>query len=71
MIFLERLRQLRHGTLAERAIATALQYGGNDGAHHKMWVIDQMVRVLAGDAYTTLIEEYNIDGYEWDTGISP
>ncbi len=24
-------------------------YGGIDGAHHKMWVIDQVVRVLHAD----------------------
>lgn len=25
--------------------------GGYDGAHHKQWVIDQMVRILAGNEY--------------------
>jgi hypothetical protein len=31
-----------------KAIDIAKSNGTNDGAHHKMWVIDQMVRALAG-----------------------
>jgi hypothetical protein len=31
-----------------RAIGCALKYGPIDGAHHKTWVIDQMVRALTG-----------------------
>jgi hypothetical protein len=58
------------------AIEVALNYGQTDGAHHKMWVIDQMVRVLAGDRYNDLITRYCVgeDGpgtYEWDEGITP
>lgn len=30
------------------ALDMAERYGGFDGAHHKMWVIDQMVRALTG-----------------------
>ena len=30
----------------ERALEYAVKYGGIDGAHHKDWVIDQMVRAL-------------------------
>lgn len=29
-----------------KALEIAAQYGGTDGAHHKAWVIDQMVRAL-------------------------
>jgi hypothetical protein len=36
----------------EERIAKALEFAGEyayiDGAHHKMWVIDQMVRALTG-----------------------
>lgn len=32
----------------EKALDLAMQYGGIDGDHHKMWVIDQMIRVLTG-----------------------
>lgn len=30
------------------ALFCANQYAGIDGSHHKMWVIDQMVRSLTG-----------------------
>lgn len=60
----------------QEAIAIAVQYGGIDGAHHKSWVIDQMVRLLAGDEYDDIVREAcdGVDGpdtYEWDTGIAP
>ena len=60
----------------EAAVDLAFRYGGIDGAHHKMWVIDQMVRILAGDSYTELVAEAckGEDGpntYEWDTGTPP
>jgi hypothetical protein len=32
----------------EKALAIAIAYGGFDGAHHKDWTIDQMVRALTG-----------------------
>lgn len=32
----------------DNAIEMAVCYGGIDGAHHKDWVIDQMVRALCG-----------------------
>lgn len=31
-----------------RALEFAVEYGTTDGDHHKMWVIDQMVRALSG-----------------------
>lgn len=31
-----------------KAIAIAISFGGIDGAHHKDWTIDQMVRALTG-----------------------
>lgn len=62
----------------QAAIDLAIQYGQIDGAHHKMWVIDQMVRALVGsdEEYAKLIASANEgeDGpntYEWDTGIAP
>ena len=57
-----------------KAIDIALDYGQIDGAHHKQWVIDQILRVLAGETYNTIITEYQ-DGedgpetYEWNEGI--
>jgi hypothetical protein len=66
------LEMQKHGNTNERACAVALEWGGIDGAHHKMWVIDQMLRILAGGKYESLIALYERSGeYEWDTGISP
>jgi hypothetical protein len=31
-----------------QALKIAYEFGTTDGDHHKMWVIDQMVRVLTG-----------------------
>lgn len=49
------------------AIGLAVQCGGIDGAHHKAWVIDQMVRALTGctpeDAYRTYPDEGLSDEY--------
>lgn len=50
--------------------------GSFDGAHHKMWVIDQMVRALTGPNYDKWVEDFcaGEDGpetYEWDEGIAP
>lgn len=66
-----------------KALEVARQYGQIDGAHHKAWVIDQMVReLLIHEAdYERFIYEYQYlddDGnesgemiYEWDEGIAP
>lgn len=58
------------------AVKIAWQYGQIDGSHHKMWVIDQMIRVLLGeDKYGKFIESYETpdgeDYYTWDIGIAP
>lgn len=63
-------------TQAERAIELAVRYGQIDGDHHKAWVIDQMVRILAGEAYPKIVAEAcagedGPDTYGWDVGIAP
>lgn len=47
--------------------------GGIEGDHHRMWVIDQMLRALLGDeAYNDWVKAYEESGdYKWDTGIAP
>lgn len=40
------------------ALEIAVKYGSVDGAHHKTWVIDQMVRALTG---CPLIERQALD----------
>jgi hypothetical protein len=64
-----------------KAMEIIAQYGDIDGAHHKQWVLDQVVRVLVGDEehYQQWLTEYRGDydpkwgGYEydWDEGIAP
>lgn len=66
-------------TIDERraeVIELAVRYGGIDDDHHKAWVIDQMVRVLAGDEYEEIVREAcdGEDGpntYNWNVGIAP
>ena len=60
----------------QKALDMAVQYGGIDGAHHKDWVIDQIVRILAGDDYEKVVADAcaGEDGpntYTWDEGIAP
>lgn len=61
-----------------KALDLAWQYAQIDGSHHKMWVIDQMVRVLCGseEEYDKWVGKYTEpledgDYYEWDCGIAP
>ena len=61
---------------AKAAIELAVRYGGIDGDHHKAWVIDQMVRILAGDEYESVVRmacngEDGPNTYTWETGIAP
>lgn len=63
------------------ALNIAWDYAQIDGEHHKMWVIDQMVRALCGteEKYKEWVDMYQEpfsfesieDYYEWDTGIAP
>ncbi len=58
-----------------RALALAYRYGQIDGSHHRVWVIDNMVRLLTEEHYPEMIKLYK-DGdgpesYTWDEGIAP
>jgi predicted alpha/beta-fold hydrolase len=60
----------------DEAVALAVRYGGIPGDHHKAWVIDQMVRALAGDDYEAVVADARAgaDGpetYGWEVGIAP
>ncbi len=56
-----------------KAVSVAEEDGMIDGAHHKQWVIDQMVRALLGNEYPAWVEKMNADDdYDpWDVGIAP
>lgn len=56
------------------ALELIAQYGDVDGAHHKQWLIDQVVRTLleSPDKYQAWVENYNDPEYtEWDEGSAP
>jgi hypothetical protein len=58
------------------ALELVQEYGGIDGAHHKQWLLDQIVRILADSGYDAWVADYQDgedgpDTYEWDTGIPP
>lgn len=65
------------------ALDIAWRYAQVDGAWHKMWTIDQMVRILCGseEEYNAWVAKYTepfyneelkcMDYYNWDTGIAP
>lgn len=60
----------------QEALRLAMRYGGVSGDHHKAWVIDQMVRVLAGESYEIFVAmakdgEEGADTYAWNEGIAP
>ena len=62
----------------EKALKLAWDYGQIDGSHHRLWVIDQMVRVLCGneEEYKKWVKKYEEpledgDYYSWDEGIAP
>ena len=62
--------------MIEQALDVAMRYGSTDGDHHKMWVIDQMVRALTGPGYETWVAvatdgEDGPDTYSWEEGIAP
>lgn len=68
---------------ASAAIQLAHSYAQIDDSHHKMWVIDQMLRQLLGENYDEWVAGYetceedckqtNIfqHCYTWDVGIPP
>lgn len=61
---------------AKAALDLIHQYAGIDGAHHKQWLLDQLVRTMTGDGYAAWIKEWQAgeDGpetYLWDEGIAP
>lgn len=67
---------VREKLAATEALVCAFSFAQTDGAHHKAWVIDQMVRSLTGDGYAAFVKDYckGEDGpetYEWDEGIAP
>ena len=59
----------------EEALDLIAEYGSIDGAHHKQWVLDQLVRILTPHYEAWVMgQEAGEDGpdtYYWDVGIAP
>lgn len=64
----------------DEALELIERYGGIDGAHHKQWVLDQVVRKLcdSDESYQAWIDNYQGEAdengdteYEWDEGCPP
>jgi hypothetical protein len=61
---------------ARAALRIIGRFGGIDGAHHKQWVLDQVVRVLEGPDYATWVTKQTAgedgpDTHDWDVGVAP
>ena len=51
---------------SQRALAIADAYGSVDGGHHKMWVIDQMVRALTSCPIVVKMATYDGKPYSYE-----
>ena len=60
----------------KKVMELIVNYSQFAGEHHKMWVIDQIVRAIMKDNYDNFITafcdgEEGANTYSWDTGIAP
>lgn len=57
----------------DEAVHIGLELGGFDGAHHKTYVINAMLKTLMGEAaYNTMTAQFERDtGVPWDEGDQP
>lgn len=65
---------IHEGCRTTKVANIATRFGGIDGAHHKQWVIDQMLRVALGKhKYEKWLTEMNSDPEygSWDHGTPP
>ena len=53
------------------AVSLINELGDIDGAHHKQWLLDQVVRCLLDDEYDAWAKAIDAEGFYWDTGIAP
>ena len=56
---------LKEDERIERAIELGFEYGSIDGGHHKMWVIDQMIRILT-DCPTITLKAVDVNQTEYE-----
>jgi len=59
------------------AVSVIEEYGMTDGAHHKQWILDQVLRAILGaKGYDKWLSTYNATAQsgewpEWDQGVAP
>lgn len=59
-------------TRIEEAIDIATYVMAIDGDHHKVWGLDQIVKVLAAENYDDVVKEFEGEtGKDWDEGTRP
>lgn len=62
------------GERITKAAAEIARYGMVDGAHHKQWLLDRVLRLMLTEGqYATWVAEMNSDPdyAPWDVGIAP
>lgn len=64
---LQRLARAKEFTI-EEAIGLITAYGGYDGAHHKQWLLTEVVKTLMDN--DERFREW-LEANEWDEGIPP
>lgn len=48
-----------------------------EGENHRVWVIDQVLRILSGDNYEKIVKKWEVEhegedwDEEWDVGVAP
>jgi hypothetical protein len=60
----------------EKILELIQMYGGCEEAHHKQWVLDQIVHIITGAGYGVWIKQYECgecenEIHEWDIGVAP
>lgn len=75
---LDTSREENQMTEEKKVLNLIKDYGGIDGAHHKQWLLDQLVRAITvhPEAYAEWVADYEAgedgpDTYSWDEGIAP
>jgi hypothetical protein len=60
-------------SIVQHIIQFIEEFGDTDGAHHKQWALDQIVRIAleTDEAYKAWRGERVMQDYGWDEGIAP
>lgn len=66
------IEDAKRGNTNERAAALILEHGHASGQHYQRWLLDQTLRIIAGEGYSYMVTLWQAEtGREWDTGIAP